>query len=632
MNFYNKISVWILYGIFFFTPLIIYPDYIVIKEFFYQPLILILLGLTFIFKGEDFINNILKNPLKLPIFIFFISCLISLIPAINKGMALDRLRNIFCFIVLFFLVSFYSQSSKEIKNNLLVFIISGTIVSIFGIYEFLGNNILGGLPVSSTLGHPNYTGEFLSMISLITLGLIIYENTILKKGVMVTLFLIITICLFMSLGRGAILGFIVGIISFIGLYIYYKLPFKLNWKKVFIFSFIIILLTSIGTFFIIKGPDFIRKTTEYTLYELGNSKSIKQRFLIWKDTLNIIKDNYLLGIGPDNFEIQYPKYRSMKESLLEYNIIITRTHNDYLQISAEHGILGILSILWFLIFLFIYSFSKIKQEVLENKIIYVGIFSGIISLLINNLFAFGFYNPVSSIVFWSFCGYMIIPKQSKNIVIKPVPIFSSIIILGLLIIFSIQNFKILKAELNIIKASSYHNVKQYNYSLYNIKQAYELKNYDRRIIQFLSNVYKQTGNYNSAKEVIEDHGIKLFPYFYSFYDVLGEIYLKYGEFKKAEILFKKSVEIYKFGGKAHYYLGVIYLSTNRLKDAISELKLSISLKGSPSKQAYNTLGIAYFQLKDFKKSYNYFSQALSLDPNNKTLKKNLEMTKNYIIH
>lgn len=64
-----------------------------------------------------------------------------------------------------------------------------------------------------------------------------------------------------------------------------------------------------------------------------------ERFVIWQSTLDMIEDNALTGVGLGNFQSVHPSYA------VGDTINITYAHNDYLQTTAELGLLSAVPVL-----------------------------------------------------------------------------------------------------------------------------------------------------------------------------------------------------------------------------------------------------------------------------------------------
>jgi len=115
---------------------------------------------------------------------------------------------------------------------------------------------------------------------------------------------------------------------------------------------------------------------------------------IWKTTGNMIRSNWLLGVGLGAYGTAYPKYSDNSEPL-----IVDRAHNDYLQVLSDTGLIGGMIGLWFLL-TFAYSVMRImKCASLFEGAVAVGCASACVSLLIHSLFDFNLQIPATALLF-----------------------------------------------------------------------------------------------------------------------------------------------------------------------------------------------------------------------------------------
>jgi O-antigen ligase len=77
------------------------------------------------------------------------------------------------------------------------------------------------------------------------------------------------------------------------------------------------------------------------------------RKIVAADSLRMLRDHPVTGVGLGSFETAYPRYQSLPSDLW-----IDYAHNDYVQAAAETGLLGGLCILWALAFFLRTVFSK----------------------------------------------------------------------------------------------------------------------------------------------------------------------------------------------------------------------------------------------------------------------------------
>jgi putative inorganic carbon (HCO3(-)) transporter len=124
--------------------------------------------------------------------------------------------------------------------------------------------------------------------------------------------------------------------------------------------------------------------------------SLIKRLDYWQGTLQIIKSSPLIGVGLGNFDLVQSRY----------------AHNSYLQIWAEMGILGIISILWLIIAVFKSAFMNIKKGTQNNQI--VGFISANTVFLAHNFVDFTFFLPEVAMIWWIIVG-LIISKYNNEL-------------------------------------------------------------------------------------------------------------------------------------------------------------------------------------------------------------------------
>ncbi len=87
------------------------------------------------------------------------------------------------------------------------------------------------------------------------------------------------------------------------------------------------------------------------------------RFILWSNTLEIIKDFPLAGVGVGNFDASYPLYYNKGRLDPQFGELYSprNAHNDYLQITAELGLIGLA-----IVFLFTLSVLATIRSLLSS--------------------------------------------------------------------------------------------------------------------------------------------------------------------------------------------------------------------------------------------------------------------------
>ncbi len=160
------------------------------------------------------------------------------------------------------------------------------------------------------------------------------------------------------------------------------------------FLIIILILFSVGWF----GWDPIFDRFE----RIRNADGIIQdsRLMVWKDSLNIIRDYPLTGTGFGTFVHIYPGYRTTKG-----NLIFNHAHNDYLELLTDGGVVAAILIFCFLFSLFYKTYQKIlKRRDTFSIFLYLGSITGIVAILVHSTTDFNMQNGANGLYFFFLAG------------------------------------------------------------------------------------------------------------------------------------------------------------------------------------------------------------------------------------
>ena len=302
-----------------------------------------------------------------------------------------------CFMCGYFLVVNLIRSSEWVRRCYLSVLSSAVFVALYGIYQnfFVSANttwqdtdMFGETTgrVVSTLENPNVLAEYLIMILPIAVAGFFVEKTL--SGKLLYLFAggILGSCLIFTWSRGAWLGFLIAMMLFLLMYS----------KKVLV----------VGLFGVLAIP-FLPFVLPQSILDrflsIGNlgDTSTSYRVHIWEGTLNMLRDHFLggIGVGTEVFGEIYPRYS------LSGIEAAPHSHNLYLQILVETGILGLIL---FLIFLFTFArhnftfYSKPLPH--APRIFNAALFCGILAVLAQGMTDYIWYNYRVYLVFWLLIG------------------------------------------------------------------------------------------------------------------------------------------------------------------------------------------------------------------------------------
>jgi len=325
------------------------------------------------------------GPVKYPILLLVISLSISLAFAHNKDNAYQELFNYLAGILLMvFAASIPGDSRNRIIRTI---ILTAFGVSIFVIYQyFWGLPHLANYLAQKNINNP-FTWDYITrqraffpFVTPNTLGgyMAMIIPLLLTHDRNWLVLIAICFALLLTKSIGALLSL------FVGLGIYFYLKGNLN-KRIWLL---------LGLFLVTITLVFAFRQSALQPHRLVTF-SLNRRIIYWQDTINIIRSHAWTGIGMGNFDTTLSRY----------------AHNSYLQIWAEMGILGIISILWLIISIFKSALTDLKNSPYKTQLI--GLIAANAVFLLHNTIDLSFFLPEVAFLWWLSLGLLL--SQTKNI-------------------------------------------------------------------------------------------------------------------------------------------------------------------------------------------------------------------------
>lgn len=137
----------------------------------------------------------------------------------------------------------------------------------------------------------------------------------------------------------------------------------------------------------------------------SNRSSLASRIMIWHAAEKILADNWLLGIGPGNFQAKYLASQRYFPPYLQW--AVPHPHNLYLAFWLYGGILAILGFLGLMILWFKNYFAKFSQNFVN--LISLGI---ILYFLLHGLVDTTYFKNDLAVIFWLAFFSLLLPHPS----------------------------------------------------------------------------------------------------------------------------------------------------------------------------------------------------------------------------
>ena len=297
--------------------------------------------------------------------------------------------------VLFYVVAFQVLGTeKKWKGALISLLAVSGFVALYGVYQnFAGISGTASwvdqemfkdikTRVYSTFGNPNVLGEFLVMMIPLSLAVLWKSKTDGQKFIYAAVFLALAACMIFTWSRGAWLGVMLAG----GLFL---LITDKRWALLAVFGVMMLPM--------LLGSD---SAIANRILSIGNTKdtSTAYRVSIWQASLTMIRDFWIsgIGLGSDAFSMIYPKY-----ALAGANFAL-HSHNLFLQIMVESGMMGIITFLLLVIAFIRRNLSGLiysRRSSLRGAVA-IALTAGILGFLFQGLTDNVWYNYKMVLIFW----------------------------------------------------------------------------------------------------------------------------------------------------------------------------------------------------------------------------------------
>jgi len=623
-------------------------------------------------------------PLHLPVVAFLLVSAISTLISADIRISLVGIYK-FYFWGLLSLTGYsllYFITADNFSENRMGALIEGLLigsfpVAIYGVCQRLGLEFLdwaGGpsrMRIWSTLGNSNFLGAYLIMVIPLGLGLLVsndyYRNgrRLLSKPLLVLLVGLLAGCLVYTLSRGAWLG-LLACLAVWGFFVG-KDSIKRNRK------WLTLALAACLLFPILLGPKWKIETPIFksgqeemenvigraiSITNLGEA-SISARIEGWKSSLRMFSKRPLLGWGLDNFGTICPQYITPKfVSSAGRDMLQSYAHNEFLQVGATVGIIGLIVYIWLIVTFFKLLIYLLKKERGDTRTFLIGIMSSSVALMVYNQFHFSVVT--TAIMFWLFMGIagkMARKTQGEESDITPErksnePVYTSnhspsdFIIFGIMAItYVFLSFLILRpvvADIYAKRGRDYAGGKSWDKAISSLKKAVRLNPWVELYRVNLGNAYKEkaevTNSIGEKEECIDEavlqfkENVKLFPHNPFAYRNLGIAYmwktqilgepcteLALREIARALTIFPCFISALEDTGKVYFCRNELDKTCFYLNEALEIFPKDLAMR--------TTLGAIYYKMGNKEKALTEWKKVWEINPDYEGVRKYLIVKK-----
>lgn len=334
-------------------------------------------------KRENLNFTRTNDTLWLSIFVFFVSAFFLYMMSGNILLGIKEFSEEYIYKLMpLIIVMTMIKEKKQLYIILLLSVVSLLINSLGAIWQGVNGVIRASGPLNGIMV---FSGILSMMIPLLVITTIKTEG-FMKKSFFIAL-VISTVALLFNGTRSAwvTVAFLSILLSFI----------LVSNKKIYILGFLIFIIT--GSVIFTTVPNFNNRLKSIIYF---SDRSISERFICWNGTIDMISDNPIIGIGIGRYrEVYKDKYKPDDAKLTLHH-----SHNNFLQILAEMGIVGFIPYLIMNIYFIYYG---ITGWIRKKNIYYLCFLTITLALLIHGMSDYNFAMSAVMKLYWLLTGIFI---------------------------------------------------------------------------------------------------------------------------------------------------------------------------------------------------------------------------------
>ena len=295
----------------------------------------LVMGLLILFVARAFLSKsptIKRTPLDLPLLAFVASALLSTLFAHNQNVAVfgiysryDGLLTILIYAALFWLSVQALSGPGEARTLMRILLASGYFVALIAIVQSVSDSTTQGVlvPAFGTLGQKNVLGAFLAMLIPLAYRELVEAGSWSKRVIALNAISIIGLALILTLSRSAWLGTAAAAVVLVAGG--YRPNLRLG-----IACVLVVLLAGLVT-------GGLRLSSAVHTEQIDQLSASGDRPAVWRDSLRLAASRPLLGYGPDNFGLVFPRFQTTYIGPQQWD----KAHAESLQVASTQGLVGL---------------------------------------------------------------------------------------------------------------------------------------------------------------------------------------------------------------------------------------------------------------------------------------------------
>ncbi len=309
----------------------------------------LVIGLLILYTAKGMSTRTLlfkRTPLDLPLVAFLASAVASTVFAENQNIGVfgtysryDGLITIATYAVLFWLSIQAIDGPGDARSVLRILLASGYLVATIAIVQWVMDSIRLGTPAQAfgTLGQQNVLGAYLAILVPLAYSELIEADGWGGRVLALNGLVVISLALVLTFSRSAWLGTALAAAVLVA-------GVRHAPSRVGLAGLAVLLVGGLALVAVSAQGLRLEQSLLARAMTVFDPSAWGPRPAIWRDSLQLIASRPLLGYGPDNFGLVYPRFQANFLGTVQ----VDKAHSEALQVAATQGLVGLAAYLWLL--------------------------------------------------------------------------------------------------------------------------------------------------------------------------------------------------------------------------------------------------------------------------------------------
>lgn len=354
--------------------------------------------------------------------LFAVVAILSSVAARSALFTVKETAFVWCGVLLVAMVAHLRLTRRQCRRLLTSLVLVAGICGLYGVLQYVGIDFRWGVfgyaeeakkgksYVLSVMGHPNYVTAYIGPVLMLCPGLIAAAPTRGWRLIVSGAAVVILLCVFLAGSRSAWLA--AGIVGALLAWFVVRHRQALQPGK----PVLVLVLAVVGLLAVFAIPNPLVPHRYGFVDRLLAGRPVEGRLYFYLAATRMIADRPILGVGYNNYGVEFWEYAAQIQAEPDngiYRYILedmggipaTHAHNEYLQIAAETGVIGLAAFFILLVtFLGRLRAGARRLDAWADRLVLAGTGGAVAFVLIDGLFGFPLRLAASSQVFWLALG------------------------------------------------------------------------------------------------------------------------------------------------------------------------------------------------------------------------------------